>query len=176
MRTVPIREWPAGGCVSHIGFANAGFRSLHHPIVSWGRGKGFHAEFENQATHDPTSCLAAPEGIAVLREWDFAAVLDYMHGLAWQAAEILCDRWDTSIATPRDMVGAMVTFPLPAAAGNSDEDAARLRLALLVEDRIEVQLHAWRGRLWTRVSAQVYNECADIEQLAHVVERRVLSS
>ena len=35
------------------------------------------------------------------------------------------------------------------------------------------QLHAWRGRLWTRVSAQVYNDLSDIERLADAVARRV---
>jgi isopenicillin-N epimerase len=47
-----------------------------------------------------------------------------------------------------------------------------LRLALLVDDQIEVQLHAWRGRLWVRVSAQIYNDLSDIERLAQAVARR----
>ena len=71
------------------------------------------------------------------------------------------------------MVGAMVTVPLPEAAGATDPDAARLRLALLVDDRIEVQLHAWRGRLWVRVSAQVYNERSDMVRLAEAVSRQL---
>lgn len=148
-------------------------RDLHHPVVSWGFGEGFHAEFEWIATSDPTSCLAAPEGIALLREWGFDAVLDYMHNLAWEAARALTDCWQTTVETPRAMVGAMVTVPLPEAAGATDSDAARLRLALLVHDRIEVQLHAWRGRLWVRVSAQIYNERSDIVRLAEAVSRRL---
>jgi hypothetical protein len=70
------------------------------------------------------------------------------------------------------MIGAMVTVPLPGAAGSTTDDATRLRLALLVEDHVEVQLHAWRGRLWTRVCAQVYNDRSDIVKLAEAVERR----
>jgi isopenicillin-N epimerase len=147
--------------------------TLHAPVVSWGRDRGFREEFENIATLDPTSFLAAPEGIALLREWDFDGVLRYMHELAWQAGQILCDRWGTPFEIPRDMVGAMVTVPLPAAAGASDEDAARLRLALLLEDRIELQLHAWRDRLWARISAQVYNDRSDVERLAEAVARRM---
>jgi len=148
--------------------------TLRHPVISWGSGHGFHAEFEHQATCDPTSYLAAPEGIALLREWDFDAVRAYMHALAREAAGVLTGRWGTTVGVPDDMIGAMVTVPLPEAAGKTTEDATRLRLALLVEDRIEVQLHAWRGRLWTRVSAQVYNDRADIERLAKAVERRTL--
>src|SRR5262249_8308586 len=54
---------------------------LHPPVVSWGHGKGFRGEFEHTATEDPTGYLAAPEGIALLREWGFDACLEYMHGL-----------------------------------------------------------------------------------------------
>ena len=146
--------------------------TLHAPVVSWGYKKGFRAEFEHIATEDPSSYLAAPEGIVLLREWDFDACVKYMHGLAWEAAGILTERWRTTFEIPSDMVGTMVTVPLPEDAGSTDEDAARLRLALLVEDRIEVQLHAWRGRLWTRISAQIYNDRLDVERLADAVARR----
>ena len=37
------------------------------------------------------------------------------------------------------------------------------------EGRIEAQIHAWRGNLWVRVSAQIYNDLADIERLAEAV-------
>lgn len=146
---------------------------IHHPVVSWGFGLGFREEFEWSGTLDPSAPLAAPEGIAALRDWGWTTVLDYMHGLAWEAGMRLTDRWGTALRTPREMIGAMVTVPLPADAGSNDADASRLRLALLVEDRIEVQLHAWRGRLWTRVSAQIYNEPADIDRLADAVVRRL---
>jgi isopenicillin-N epimerase len=95
-----------------------------------------------------------------------------MHGLAWEAAGILTERWRTTFEIPRDMVGTMATVPLPEDAGTTDADAARLRLALLIEDRIEVQLHAWHGRLWIRVSAQIYNDRQDIDRLAEAVARR----
>jgi isopenicillin-N epimerase len=146
---------------------------LHYPVVSWGFEKGFREEFERTATSDPTSCLAAPEGIALLHSWHFDDVVDYMHDLAWEGAGILAGTWRTTFDTPRAMVGAMATVGLPEHAGSTDEDAARLRLALLLEDRIEVQIHAWRGRLWVRISAQVYNERSDIERLADAVRRRI---
>jgi isopenicillin-N epimerase len=146
--------------------------TLRSPVVSWGHNKGFRDEFEHTATADPTSYLAAPEGIALLREWDFDACVKYMHGLAWEAAGMLTERWQTTFEIPRDMVGAMVTVPMPEEAGTTDEDAARVRLALLLEDHIEVQLHAWRGRLWTRVSAQIYNDREDIARLGDAVAHR----
>jgi isopenicillin-N epimerase len=141
--------------------------------VSWGHGKGFRDEFEHTATGDPTSYLAAPEGVALLHEWGFDGCVGYMHELAWEAAALLSRCWRTRFEVPRAMVGTMVTVPLPESAGSTDVQAAKLRLALLVEDRIEVQLHAWRGRLWTRVSAQIYNDQSDIRRLADAVARRM---
>jgi isopenicillin-N epimerase len=146
---------------------------LHHPVASWGYGRGFREEFEWSGTLDPSPALAAPEGIAALRDFGWPDALGYMHGLAWQAATRLTDAWGTAIPAPREMIGAMVTVPLPDAAGSTDADAERLRLALLVEEDIEVQLHATRGRLWVRVSAQIYNELDDIHRLADAVVRRL---
>ena len=145
--------------------------TLQAPIVSWGHGKGFLEEFDHTATNDPTSYLAAPEGIALLREWDFAACVGYMHGLAWEAAHALADRWGTAFEIPRAMVGSMATIPLPESAGTTVADAERVRLALLVEDKIEVQVHAWRNRLWARISVQIYNDASDIARLGDAVAR-----
>jgi isopenicillin-N epimerase len=147
--------------------------TLRHPIASWGSGAGFRVEFERIATSDPTGYLAAPEGLALLQEWRFEGVLEYIHALAWEAAGLLTDAWGTRLRTPRAMVGAMVTVPLPERAGDTTEAAEQLRLALLVEDAIEVQIHAWHGRLWARVSAQIYNDRSDLERLAMAVRARV---
>lgn len=146
---------------------------LQWPLISWGHGQGFLHEFELTATADPTSYLAAPEGIACLQDWDFDACVNYMRGLAWDAGRILTERWGTTVEQPCDMVGTMITVPLPAGAGSDTAAATRLRLALLVEDRIEIAMHASAGRLWARVSAQVYNDRADVERLAEAVARRV---
>ena len=147
--------------------------TLHHPVVSWGSGRGFHAEFDHYATSDSTNYLAAPHGLALLREWDFAAVLGYMHGLAREAGQVLTGRWGTAIDTPDDMIGAMITVPLPVASGSTLEEAEALRTRLLVEERVEVQMHAWHGRVWARVSAQVYNDLSDVERLADAVLRAI---
>jgi isopenicillin-N epimerase len=45
----------------------------------------------------------------------------------------------------------------------------RVRDALLFDHRIELQVHAAHGRIWARISAQVYNEMSDVERLAEAV-------
>jgi len=145
---------------------------LHPTVISWGLGQGLSAEFDLTGTRDPSPFLAAPEAIAFFRSLGVEAVRAYNHGLAWEAARHLSRRWGTKLGMEEQMVGTMATVQLPDRMGSTPEDAARLRDALLFEDRIEIQLHAWRDRLWVRVSAQVYNDVRDIERLAAAVEAR----
>lgn len=145
---------------------------LHPTVISWGLDQGFSAEFDLTGTRDPSPFLAAPEAIAFLRDLGVDEVRTYNHDLAWEAARLLSRRWGTKLGMGEEMVGTMATVPLPERLGSTQDDAARLRDALLFEDRIEIQLHAWRDRLWVRVSAQVYNDIRDIERLASAVEAR----
>lgn len=146
---------------------------LHPPVISWGLDKGFVAEFDFLGTRDTTAWLSAPEGIAFLRELDFAAVRRYCHDLAGQAAARVGERWRLPFLPDEKTTASMVTVPLPEPLGSTPEDAARLRDALLFEDRIEVQVHASLGRLWMRICAQVYNDMSDVERLAEAVARRL---
>jgi isopenicillin-N epimerase len=146
--------------------------NLHPTVISWGLGKGFAAEFDWVGTRDPSAYLAAPAAIAFMEELGIEAARAYNHALAWEGARLLCARWNTALELDEAMVGTMATVSLPARTGSTKEDAARLRDALLEEDRIEVQLHAWRERLWVRISMQIYNELGDVERLAAAVGAR----
>jgi isopenicillin-N epimerase len=145
---------------------------LHPPVISWGLGEGFTQEFDWTGTRDPSPWLAAPDGIAFLEDMGFEAARRYNHDLAWQSALSLSDQWGTTLSIDEASVGSMVTIPLPDVLGDSEEAAAALRSALLFDDRIEVQLHAGHGRLWVRISAQVYNDPSDVQRLGTAVTRR----
>jgi len=145
---------------------------LHPTVISWGLDQGFSAEFDLVGTRDPSAFLAAPDGIAFLRDLGFEAVHEYNHALAWEAARRLSRRWGTDLGMGEALVGTMATLPLPQRLGSTREDGDRLRDELLFQDRIEVQVHAWRGRLWVRVSAQVYNDLDDVERLAAAIKAR----
>jgi len=146
--------------------------SLHPVVISWGLGQGYTHEFDWVGTRDPTAWLAAPEGIAFMRDLGLEAVQRWNHDLAWQAAQLLGHAWGTEPGIDQRCTGTMATVPLPPEMGSSPADATRLRDTLLDEEAIEVQLHAWGGRLLARVSAQIYNEISDFERLAAAVARR----
>jgi len=172
--TGDLHKWACAPRSSAILWAAPGrAEGLHPPVISFGLDQGLGMEFDWTGTRDPSAWLAAPEGIAFLESQGLEAVRVHQHGLAWEAARRLSRAWGTSIGMPECMVGAMATVPLPERMGSTREDALRLRNALLFEERIEVQLHDWRGRLWVRVSAQIYNEIADIERLAGAVRARL---
>jgi isopenicillin-N epimerase len=145
--------------------------SMHPPVISWGLDKGFAAEFDFVGTRDTTAWLSAPEGIAFLRELDFDAVRAYGHGLVWQAAQMLRERWKLPFLPEEKATASMITLPLPESLGSTVEEAARLRDRLLFEDRIEVQVHAGYGQLWVRLCGQVYNDMSDVQRLAEAVLR-----
>src|SRR5262249_38091528 len=107
--------------------------------------------------------------IDLLRELGLDEIRRYNQALAWEAGQILSHAWGVPLATPQSMVATMITVSLPERLGRTPEDAYRHRRRLFEEDRIEVQLHAGRSRLWVRVSAQIYNEIADIHRLAEAV-------
>lgn len=145
---------------------------LHPTVISWGLDQGLAAEFDLLGTRDPTPYLAAPAALAFLRELGAEAVRSYDHDLAWNGARRLAERWRTPFETPEGMIGTMATVPLPEPLGATRDEAGALRDALLFEDGIEVQVHAWKGRLHVRISAQVYNDLADVDRLGEAVARR----
>ena len=147
--------------------------TLHPAVVSWGLDEGFTTIFDLPGTRDPSPHLAAPAAIDLFDDWGLEAIRRYRHDLAWQAAQHVSQRWDTPFETPSSMIGAMVTVTLPASLGSTREDAQQLRDALLFADDIEVPVHAYRGRLRARISAQVYNDMTDIDRLATTVLRRI---
>ncbi len=143
--------------------------SLHPPVISWGLDQGFTQEFDWVGTRDPSPWLCAPDGIWFLKDLGYDALRKYNHDLAWYAAQYVTGEWGTPLQIDESAVGCMVSVMTPESIGTTKADAVRLRDRLLFEHNIEVQVHARAGRVWVRISAQAYNERADIERLAKAV-------
>ena len=149
---------------------------LHPGVISWGiTHDDWLQEFEWTGTRDPSPWLAAPAGLAFMREvLGVAEMRAWNHELAWRSAQRLGERWGRPWTTPESMVGCMITVPLPSGLGPADiETAQRLRDALLFTHRIEAPVIARGGSLWARLSMQVYNDEDDIERFAEAVEALV---
>ena len=169
-----LHKWAWTPRSSGILWAAPGWQAdLRPTVISWGLDKGFKAEFDMLGTRDPSAHLSAPAAIALMNEWGIDAIRAYNHDLAWAGANRLADRWQTTFDVPEAMIASMATVPLPEAAGSTQGEAQALRDALFFEDAIEVQMHAYRGRVWARISPQIYNDINDIDRLAEAVAKRV---
>jgi isopenicillin-N epimerase len=142
---------------------------LHPLVISWELDHGFTAEFDMIGTRDVTPWLCAPAGLRFLDALGFADVCRWNHDLAWEAGQRLAARWGTQVEVPESSVGAMITVPAPERFTGDAATACRLRDALLYAHGIEVHVFPAGGSVWVRVSAQVYNEMADVERLADAV-------
>jgi isopenicillin-N epimerase len=139
--------------------------SLRPTVISWGLDQGFTEEFDWPGTRDPTPHLAAPAGIAFMRELGIERVQRYNRELAWDAGREIADRLKGELLGPESMIGTMVTLRLPGRFGSTADDAAKLRDMLLFDHQIEVHVGAWKDHVCIRVSAQIYNEMSDINRL-----------
>jgi isopenicillin-N epimerase len=146
--------------------------TLHPPVISWGLDEGFTREFDWVGTRDFSAWLAAPAALALLAGHGLDAVRAHNHAIAWNGAHRLAERFGTDFDVPESLIGTMATVPLPESMGSTADEALALRHALFSDHGIEVQLHAYRERLWVRISGQVYNDMEDVERLADAVIRR----
>lgn len=146
---------------------------LHPAVVSWRLDEGMAREFDWMGTKDPAPWLAAPAGVELLREWGAQRVRDWNHATLWEGVERLQNEYGGGTSGPREMTSSMVALELPTKLGSTDEEGMALRGQLLYEEGIEVPVQCWQERLWTRLSAQVYNDETDFERLAAAIRRRL---
>jgi isopenicillin-N epimerase len=146
---------------------------IHPTVISHGFGKGFQMEFGWVGTRDPSSWLAVPAAIDFYQRIGGKAVRSHNHDLARRAAELLASRLGTGPASPASMRGAMATIELPTNLPGEVEVGRALNARIWEKHRIEVPIFAFAGKLWVRISAQVYNELAEYEVLAVALKKEL---
>ena len=147
---------------------------LHPPVVSWGLDEGFTTTFDLPGTRDPSPHLCGAGGHRACcvsgASRPSSATTTTSRGRRRSTSRAAgarrskrprtsSARWPRSRCQPRW--------------ASTREDALRLRDALLFEDGIEIPVHAYRGQLRARISAQVYNDMDDMERLASAVLARL---
>lgn len=136
----------------------------------------YEVEFSWTGTDDPSAYLSVPSAIdhfasALPGGWN--ALRARNRSLALAARDLLCAALEIEHPAPDDMIGALVSVPLPLTAGEFRPDV--LQRTLFEAHRIEVPVIHWPKpphRL-LRVSAQAYNSLAEYEALAAVLREKV---
>jgi isopenicillin-N epimerase len=142
-----------------------------HPcVISHGYGAGYCAEFDWVGTRDPSPFLAVSAAIDFWRTMGGAALMERNRTLAAEAAAMLEARLGVEPAAPPAMRAAMQTIELTRHGEATLENARRLTTRLAEAHGVTVPVIAFAGRLWVRISAQIFNEMADYERLAAALE------
>ena len=137
----------------------------------------FHLEFDWTGTSDPTGYLVVPEAIrfmASLVPGGWPALMLRNRELALTARRILVKTLGIAPPSPEEMIGTLVSLPLPDGAAAADVAWRRpdpIQAALFERHAIEVPVMSWPAppKRLVRVSAQLYNEVAHYECLAEAL-------
>ena len=189
-------KWLCGPKGSAFLWVRADRRERIHPsIVSHGANATrtdrprYRLEFDWVGTGDPTPALTLPAAIdwmARLEPGGWPAVMAANRAMALEARDRLVAAFGGPVPAPDDMIGSMVSVPVPGL--RTDDDAVRLHRSLFDEERIEVPIVPWPvpgarptpidapRAVLVRVSAQRYTEPADIERLVDALSRRRISA
>lgn len=148
--------------------------ALHPAVISHGLGKGYLAEFDWTGTRDHSAWLAVGAALDFVERIGAERITAHNHALACEAAALLSRAWGTPVAGPDPMLGAMASVRAPKAVQPASPativDAQRLHDRLYEKHRIEVPVIPFDGRLWIRLSAQIYNQREDYIALASALE------
>ncbi len=163
-------------------FVRADRQDRVHPLaVSYGQprsGSKFRTAFEWTGTQDFSPFLCMPEALACvggLVPGGWPEVMRSNREKVLRARRVLAAALGVPLPCPDEMIGSLAALPLspgPREASGSYFGRDALMTALSHEHRTEAPVFAWPappGRL-LRVSAQLYNEPREYEELAEVLQ------
>jgi isopenicillin-N epimerase len=140
---------------------------LHPVTISHGLGGGFIAEFDWTGTRDPSAYLSVEAAIDFHTRMGGPALMARNADLAGKAAARIADRLGSFSVHSPGCAMAVIRVDLPGPA--TREHAMALR-AHLFAARTDLPLSAQDGQFWLRISAQAYNDMADFDRLADIIE------
>jgi isopenicillin-N epimerase len=141
-------------------------RDLHPPVISHYLDLPFPAEFDWVGTRDAAAWLSVTEALAFVRELGPERIRAHNRRLVDEGAALLCEAWGVAASAPPSMRGSMATLPCPFPGEPTPDGAFALNRRIWAEHRIECMPLAFGGRLWIRVTAQIYNEIDEYQRLA----------
>jgi len=153
------------------------YQSIIHPVVlTWGQGKGFHAEFIWQGTMDYCPMISLRYALHFFK-WlgngNIKNVIERNHQLILDGGHMLAKVWNTEMLVNDDMCGSMCVIQIPKdqSERECEDNCTRSDIhdILLKKYHIEAPVATFIQRTWIRVSCHVYNEKKDFFLLAKAI-------
>lgn len=180
--TANHHKWLCAPKVSGFLWVRPEFQNEVHPtIISHGANRlrpgrsPFLSEFDWTGTFDPTPLLSVPAAIEFLARlgggsdrYDMVPHMNNIHHLALQARQVLIDRLGISAPAPEQMIGSMVTLPLPPSVDPDPTRVDQLQARLFDDYGIELPIfnEPHLNVRCLRISLQAYNDLEQVERLA----------
>jgi isopenicillin-N epimerase len=142
-------------------------------VLSWDIDKAFPHSFAWTGTRDPSAWLTISAAFDFMDRFGEDNVIEHNHRLILEGVRLLAEAWKVNLKTPDSMIASMCLVPLldglPFAA--TDEGRRDIQRALWDSARIMVSpSFAYEGRIWLRLSAQIYNNVEDYARLAAAIK------
>jgi isopenicillin-N epimerase len=134
-------------------------------VLSHGTPDGYTSAFDWIGTRDVTPWLCFETGADVHDRFGGAELIARNHDLAVEGANLLRETLGATPSAPPTMQGAMAALALPKLCSDA-EQAAAFRYALMRDHGVVAPIYLFGGRLWLRISAQIYNTRSDYERCA----------
>jgi isopenicillin-N epimerase len=141
-------------------------------VLSWDINQPFPSNFAWTGTRDPANWLAIPAAFDFMDRSGESAVREHNHELIRNAVALLADMWKFRVSTPDTMTAAMTLVPAPDGLPYPATDEGRVRLEADLKDKHNIVLNpafTHEGRIWLRITAQIYNDLGDYEKLGKTV-------
>jgi isopenicillin-N epimerase len=176
-------DWYTGNCHKWL-FAPKGCaflwthperQAITHPsVISHNYQMGYTAEFDWTGTQDFSAYLSVPAALDFYNSHGGATLRSANHALAIQARNCIAAAWNKPHPAPDLMLGFMATVEAPVETIGTVENSLILHDWLWDTHKIEVPVMPFDGKLWIRISAQIYNTIQEYEILAHIFDKNGL--
>lgn len=176
-------DWYTGNCHKWL-FAPKGsaflwthpdHQAITHPtVISHNYKMGYTQEFDWTGTQDFSSFLSIPASIDFYNNHGGKNIRLRNHALTIEARNILAEAWNKPHPAPDEMLGFMAAVEAPVATTGTPEESNVLHDWLWDIHRIEVPVMPFDGKLWIRISAQIYNTIEEYKILARAFDKKGL--
>ena len=137
-------------------------------VLSWEVSRSFPSNFAWTGTRDPSNWLAIPAAFDFMDRFGESAVREHNHQMIRDAVAVLAELWGFRPTAPDNMIGAMALVPAPRSMPYPVTDEGRTRLEGHLKEKHSVIVNpalACDGRIWLRITAQIYNRIEDYQKL-----------
>lgn len=131
---------------------------------------GYIPAFDWPGTKDFTPYLCIPAALDYRAEYGEARLRRYCRALAQEAGPHLAKALGSQVGVRPEMTAFMTTVALPRGFGPAKQDNANaIRQRLRETANLEIDIQAFEGRLWLRLSLYVYSAMEDVDRLAAAI-------